>query len=178
MPACSDGLRGRLNVDPRGPWARAGALMENGTAGWGGSPPPQPTEASPSERWSQAWAEKFSRGAADADGTSGPEAPQSWPQAPSSWPEGPESWPGVPGSWPDAPVSPVTDGAPSRVPAAPSAFPAAPALTAETPGAIPAAPAVTADTPGAIRAVPAPLPHFPPALSGAVPRAPAPHRHQ
>lgn len=33
--------------------------MENGTAGWGGSPPPQPTEASPSERWSQAWAENF-----------------------------------------------------------------------------------------------------------------------
>ncbi len=48
--------------------------MENGTAGWGGSPPPQPTQASPSERWSQAWAENFPGTAARGHGA-GDDAP-------------------------------------------------------------------------------------------------------
>ncbi len=48
--------------------------MENGTAGWGGSPPPQPAEASPSERWSQAWAENFPGTAPRANGAAAPPA--------------------------------------------------------------------------------------------------------
>ena len=48
--------------------------MENGTAGRGGSPPPQPAEASPSERWSQAWAENFPGAAPRANGAAAPQA--------------------------------------------------------------------------------------------------------
>jgi hypothetical protein len=33
--------------------------MDKGMAGRAGSPPPRPTEASPSERWPEVWAENF-----------------------------------------------------------------------------------------------------------------------
>src|SRR5712691_3576124 len=68
MPACSTGCGGQTGRTPLGPCARAGAPMENGTAGWGGPPPPQPTDTSPSERWSQAWAENFPGTLTHADG--------------------------------------------------------------------------------------------------------------
>src|SRR5260221_5505916 len=67
-----DGLWGAANCTPLSPCAQAGALMDNGKAGWGASPPPQPAEASPSERWSQAWAENFPGAAAPGAGVSPP----------------------------------------------------------------------------------------------------------
>ena len=83
--------------------------MDNGTAGRGASPPPQPAEASPSERWSQAWAENFPGAAAPGNGASPPVvAPDRSPVA--IYPPRPEVPAGpppstVPGSGPRAAAS-------------------------------------------------------------------------
>jgi dolichyl-phosphate-mannose-protein mannosyltransferase len=74
--------------------------MENGTAGWEASPPPQPPEASPSERWSQAWVEKFPGAAAhdsgvlySSDARHGNGVPAD-PAAPAAVPGAPRAFPG------------------------------------------------------------------------------------
>src|SRR5262252_2169796 len=68
MPARLDGPRGWPATPAQPLCTGTGAPMENGTAGRGASPPPQPTAASPSDRWSQAWAENFPGAAAHGSG--------------------------------------------------------------------------------------------------------------
>src|SRR6266581_1498182 len=163
-----DGLRGAAGRTPPGLSARAGAPMENGTAGWGDSPPPQPTGASPSEGWSKAWAENFPGTLTHAGGELLPLPPL--PTAP----------PLEAAPMPDWPPPPFPASEPAGHPPAPAAHslavnPAPPQLpappTAPGPPAAPTPP-VTSDPPWV------PIPPAAPAFPGPGPRVAVSHRQQ